>query len=504
MLWRIAALAAGFAGFACSGPAVLADVPYDTRFGDAATMDIYIPDGPAPAAGRPAVMLIHGGAWRFGSKDDYDAAAERLARAGFVAATINYRLVPAGILPGRRAGLPVRALLSARQRRHVRHRSGPYRRLRLLGGRPPLVAHRRRCRAAGPRARREWGPTGPPAASHPGSLTSHTMLDSQNDLVSSISHGRPRGEGLRDLRHRLTHRAGPPGAPPYPDHPRKDDVVEVEGAIAMVDALRAGRQPGSFLELRGAGRVVTRAPTRARSPSRPRPTCQRRGRDHRLPRPHPWERPEAADAPPLPTRRSSSLPHPDAPRLRLRRRAQHRRRAPHTANELRAADGPHTADRQAGLPRAGPPYRRLDRRARDPPTTASRARIERDLVAQSSRWPSAPASVRGDGRPRPSPSAAAPGFADGPRADARLVPPPSARGRTHLHRAGDRGPHDRRPPHHVAGPVGWLNFSPTARLGCHPSIGGAVIREAGLDAAPHRPPAPRRHRPHRRLALEMG
>ena len=93
---RITTLALGAAA-ACSGPGLYAGVPYDDRFGDQTTMDIHVPDN--AESGRPAVMLIHGGAWRFGSKDAYSDAAERLARAGFVAATINYRLVPGGTYP---------------------------------------------------------------------------------------------------------------------------------------------------------------------------------------------------------------------------------------------------------------------------------------------------------------------------------------------------------------------------------------------------------------------
>ena len=254
MLWRIAALAAAVAGFACSGPIVLADVPYDTRFGDAATMDIYIPDGPAPAAGRPAVMLIHGGAWRFGSKDDYDPAAERLARAGFVAATINYRLVPAGIYPA-----AVQDCLCALS--FLRANAGAYdidpdriavsgysaggHLSSLIGVAAELEVHAPDC---------EWGPTGPPAAVIPGA-TSHTMLDSQHDVVIDFMGG------TEEEMPELYASASPiaqvhPGAPPYLVIHGEDDVVRVEGAIAMVDALRAAGNQVWFLELRGGGHVV--------------------------------------------------------------------------------------------------------------------------------------------------------------------------------------------------------------------------------------------------------
>src|SRR5262245_61702745 len=82
---------------ACTDTGLYADVSYDDRFGDATTMDIHTPS--EATGGRPAIMLIHGGGWRAGDKDNYTAAAQRYAAAGYVAATINYRLVPAGVYP---------------------------------------------------------------------------------------------------------------------------------------------------------------------------------------------------------------------------------------------------------------------------------------------------------------------------------------------------------------------------------------------------------------------
>jgi acetyl esterase/lipase len=81
----------------CGAPTEIDNVSYDDRFGDSTTMDIYMPSG-APAK-SPAIMMIHGGGWRAGSKDAYHDAAVRFARSGWVAASINYRLVPAGTYP---------------------------------------------------------------------------------------------------------------------------------------------------------------------------------------------------------------------------------------------------------------------------------------------------------------------------------------------------------------------------------------------------------------------
>lgn len=71
-------------------------VAYDDRYGGSTTMDLYLPAGERE---RPAIMMVHGGSWRHFDKDRYRAVARRLARSGFVTASINYRLVPAGAFP---------------------------------------------------------------------------------------------------------------------------------------------------------------------------------------------------------------------------------------------------------------------------------------------------------------------------------------------------------------------------------------------------------------------
>lgn len=43
---------------------------------------------------RPAIICIHGGGFRAGKRDSYDALCVKLAQEGFVALTISYRLAP--------------------------------------------------------------------------------------------------------------------------------------------------------------------------------------------------------------------------------------------------------------------------------------------------------------------------------------------------------------------------------------------------------------------------
>lgn len=62
------------------------------------TMDIVRPRE-AGSSPRPAVLLIHGGGFRAGSKESYIPLAIKLAERGYVAATANYRLSPRNQFP---------------------------------------------------------------------------------------------------------------------------------------------------------------------------------------------------------------------------------------------------------------------------------------------------------------------------------------------------------------------------------------------------------------------
>jgi acetyl esterase/lipase len=61
--------------------------------------DVYLPVSDATVANRPAVLLIHGGAWSAGSRHTMGRHAMQLARAGMVAVAIDYRLAPTWKFP---------------------------------------------------------------------------------------------------------------------------------------------------------------------------------------------------------------------------------------------------------------------------------------------------------------------------------------------------------------------------------------------------------------------
>ncbi|GAA4372790.1 alpha/beta hydrolase [Agromyces bauzanensis] len=80
-----------------AGLDVHADLEYGTREdGTLLTLDVCTPAAEALVPSRPAVVSIHGGSWARGDKANVDwrNVCLWLASEGFVAASVNYRLVP--------------------------------------------------------------------------------------------------------------------------------------------------------------------------------------------------------------------------------------------------------------------------------------------------------------------------------------------------------------------------------------------------------------------------
>ena len=72
------------------------DLVYKDAGGQPLHLDAYIPRDGGP---HPAVMLVYGGGWVMGSKEDWQAFGTVLAEAGFVAVAMQYRLAPAWTYP---------------------------------------------------------------------------------------------------------------------------------------------------------------------------------------------------------------------------------------------------------------------------------------------------------------------------------------------------------------------------------------------------------------------
>jgi acetyl esterase/lipase len=69
-----------------------ANLVYRQVAGRSLRLDLYVPPTPAPPGGWPAIVAIHGGGWRGGSRTEYGQSLSRLAESGFVVAAIDYRL----------------------------------------------------------------------------------------------------------------------------------------------------------------------------------------------------------------------------------------------------------------------------------------------------------------------------------------------------------------------------------------------------------------------------
>lgn len=68
------------------------DVPWRTVGAEHLTLDAFWPVG--ATTGRAAMLLIHGGGWEGGDKQELDQEGQLLATLGYAAVSVNYRLAP--------------------------------------------------------------------------------------------------------------------------------------------------------------------------------------------------------------------------------------------------------------------------------------------------------------------------------------------------------------------------------------------------------------------------
>lgn len=87
------------AGSGQTRPSVVANQRFSEWEGRAGLCDVYLPDSEPPAAGHPVIIVVHGGGWISGDKWTLEGYCRILARHGFVAIAINYRLAPAHKFP---------------------------------------------------------------------------------------------------------------------------------------------------------------------------------------------------------------------------------------------------------------------------------------------------------------------------------------------------------------------------------------------------------------------
>jgi acetyl esterase/lipase len=71
---------------------VTEDLSYDSTIGFDGTFDFYEPRADSSRANRPAILAIHGGAWRGGDKAWGSQVAKEFCPSGYVVFSINYRV----------------------------------------------------------------------------------------------------------------------------------------------------------------------------------------------------------------------------------------------------------------------------------------------------------------------------------------------------------------------------------------------------------------------------
>ncbi|MBS1707228.1 MAG: alpha/beta hydrolase [Armatimonadetes bacterium] len=77
-------------------PTVTTGIVYKSVAGKELAMDLYRPAGDANV---PVVVVIHGGSWSSGKREDMALVCQAIADAGMAAATVTYRLSPANRWP---------------------------------------------------------------------------------------------------------------------------------------------------------------------------------------------------------------------------------------------------------------------------------------------------------------------------------------------------------------------------------------------------------------------
>ena len=85
-------LVLGVSGCEAATYDVTADLSYDSTIGFDGTFDLYEPKSDTGRVNRPAILAIHGGAWRGGDKAWGEQFADELCPFGYVVVSINYRL----------------------------------------------------------------------------------------------------------------------------------------------------------------------------------------------------------------------------------------------------------------------------------------------------------------------------------------------------------------------------------------------------------------------------
>lgn len=222
---------------ACAGCAALTGQPFSSytlypdlvfaeRPDQTLHADVYVPRGTGPF---PAVLVIHGGSWIGGKKAEMDRYARRLAKAGFVAVNIDYRLAPGHAHPAQIEDC--RAALHWLRAQAVRFAIDPER-VGVMGY--SAGAHLALLLGLGDSER----PADRIKAIVAGSAPTDLRVYPKSPYVNSLLGGPPEGreQAYADASP-VTH-VSPDDPPVFIYHGRRDSLVEIGQAELLVSALQ--------------------------------------------------------------------------------------------------------------------------------------------------------------------------------------------------------------------------------------------------------------------------
>jgi len=218
-------------------------------------LDIAQPEAPGPF---PAILCIHGGGFRAGKRESYDALCLSLAQKGYVAVTITYRLAPEFPFPA--AVLDSKAAVRWMRANATKYHIDP-KRIGVTGG------------SAGGHLAQFLGVTaGVKEFEGEGNLEQSSAVNcvvnfyGPSDLTQSYGKSVDAAEvlplffgGNLEQKHR-EHIVGSPlywinpnAAPTLCVHGTEDKYVAFEQALWLVDRLKASAVEAELLRLEGAG-----------------------------------------------------------------------------------------------------------------------------------------------------------------------------------------------------------------------------------------------------------
>ena len=255
--------ATGPAAWAQNEPAVPADVTFERGIeyanpdGQHLRLDLAMPkQGAGPF---PAIICIHGGGFRAGKREGYDALCVRLAQHGYVAMTVSYRLAPKYQFPA--AVHDVKAAVRWARANAAKYRIDPDR-IAVTGG--SAGGHLAQFLAVTAGVKEFEGDGGNPSQSSrvacvvnvygPSDFTkSYGKSVDAAEVLPLFLGGNLEKARRRHIRASPLYWVTPDAAPTLCIHGTEDKYVAHEQAVWMVDRLKASGVEAELLTLKGAG-----------------------------------------------------------------------------------------------------------------------------------------------------------------------------------------------------------------------------------------------------------